>query len=198
MDISQTVAPNSQQVNADDLIAGPRTITITGVEAGTREQPVFIHTKEFEGRTYRPSKSMRRVLIAIWGSNGSDYIGKQLTIFRNPEIKFGGEAVGGIEISHASHIDKPVEARLMVARGKRGRFTVQPLPTPNTPTAPAPLTDADKWEHAIATADSVDQLRNLWERAKKDNALNHVFDTGITLTERITQAKTALEQGGQE
>ena len=52
MDLSSTIEPNSDQVNAEDLIAGPQTVTITGVEAGTADQPVFIHLAEFPGRTY--------------------------------------------------------------------------------------------------------------------------------------------------
>jgi hypothetical protein len=34
--VRQTIAPKSDQLNADDLIGGPRTITITGSQAGCR------------------------------------------------------------------------------------------------------------------------------------------------------------------
>ena len=39
MDLTPTLAPKSNQLNSDDLIAGPRTITITSVVAGNAEQP---------------------------------------------------------------------------------------------------------------------------------------------------------------
>src|SRR5690606_20382540 len=61
MDITDTITPNSEQLNAEDLLVGPRTYTVTGVEEGTADQPVFIHLSEVPGRTYRPGKSMRRV-----------------------------------------------------------------------------------------------------------------------------------------
>ncbi len=67
MDLTRSIEPNSSQVNADDLIASDRTVTITGVEEGSAEQPVFVHLQEIPDRTWRPSKSMRRVLVAAWG-----------------------------------------------------------------------------------------------------------------------------------
>lgn len=128
MDISRTLAPKSDQLNADDLIAGPRTITITAVTKGTPEQPVNIVTQEFgDGRPYKPGLSMRRVIAAAWGTDASAYIGRKLTLYRDNTIRFGGQDVGGIRISHASHLDKPLTVQLTVTRGKRAPFTIQPL-----------------------------------------------------------------------
>jgi hypothetical protein len=128
MDLTRSIEPNSSQVNADDLIASDRTVTITGVEAGSAEQPVFVHLHEVPDRTWRPSKSMRRVLVAAWGPEASNYVGRRVTLVRNPDIMFGRDKVGGIEISHLSHIDKPLTVALTATRGKRKNFTVQPLP----------------------------------------------------------------------
>lgn len=127
MDLATSIQPNSQQVNAEDLLVSARTVTITSVEKGTAEQPVFIGLAEFEGRTYRPGKSMRRVLVATWGPDSSAYIGRKLTIYNDPTIRFGKDVTGGIRISHMSHIDKPVTVALTVTRGKRSPFTVHPL-----------------------------------------------------------------------
>ncbi|PYY32378.1 hypothetical protein DEI89_13175 [Curtobacterium sp. MCBD17_030] len=51
-----------------------------------------------------------------------------MTLVRNPDIMFGREKVGGIEVSHLSHIDKPLTVALTATRGKRKNFTVHPLP----------------------------------------------------------------------
>src|SRR5690606_17322840 len=123
MNLTETIIPNSAQVNAEDLIASPRTVTITQVEACATEQPVFVHLAEFPGRTYRPSKSMRRLMVSAWGAEAAGYTGRKLTLYRNPDIRFGKEVVGGIEISHMSHIDKPLTVALTVSRGKRKNFT---------------------------------------------------------------------------
>jgi hypothetical protein len=51
-----------------------------------------------------------------------------MTLYRDPSVKFGGMDVGGIRVSHLSHIDKPLSVALTVSRGKRLPYTVQPLP----------------------------------------------------------------------
>jgi len=139
MDLSESIVPRSDQLNSDDLIAGPVTVTITEVKAGNAEQPVEVHLAEFPGRPYKPSKSMRRVLVQAWGAEANTYTGRRLELFRNPEIKFGGVVVGGIEISKMSHIPKRFTASLMVTRGKRKAHHVDPMPD----VAPKPTKAAD-------------------------------------------------------
>ena len=128
MDLSTTVTPKGQQLNADDLIAGPRTIEITAVEKHTAEQPVAVRFKGDENRPYLPSKGMRRVLLAIWGKDGSAYVGRRLTLYCDKTVTFGPDTTGGIRISHASHITERMEIALTVKRGKRKPFFVEPLP----------------------------------------------------------------------
>ena len=127
MDITKATQPNSQQVNADD-IDEPIVVTVTGAAEGNDEQPLHIHLAEFPGRTYRPSKSMARVIGAAWGRETNDWTGvRRLELFRNPDIRFGPAIVGGIQISRISHIDGPLKVNLTVTRGKKAIFTVQPL-----------------------------------------------------------------------
>ena len=42
IDLSRTVAPKSDQLNADDLIAGPRTIVVTAVKLVVEDQPAVL------------------------------------------------------------------------------------------------------------------------------------------------------------
>jgi hypothetical protein len=108
-------------------MAGPVTVTIQEVTAGTPEQPVNVALVEFPGRAYRPSKSMRRVMVLAWGPEASAYAGRRITLYRNPEITFGKDKVGGIEISHLSNLAKPLTVALTATRGRRKAFTVEPL-----------------------------------------------------------------------
>ena len=158
MDLSVTTAPDSTQVNADDLIGGPVTVTIAGVRQGNAEQPVNIDLVEFPGRAYRPSKSMRRVLVAAWGKDGDTYAGRRMTLYRDPEVTFGRDKVGGIKVSHLSHIEKRQTIALTTTRGKRAPHTVEPLP--DAP-APSPTLSADQ----IAASTDVDWLRAQWKSA---------------------------------
>lgn len=159
MNINDTIIPDSTQLNAEDMISGPVTAAITKVERGTVDQPVNIHLAEFPGRAYRPCKSMRRVLIAAWGADASAYIGRRLTLYNDPTVKWAGSAVGGIRISHLSHIDKRMDIALTVTRGKRSRFTVDPLQDA-PPAKPTPIPEATvaEFERRIVEADSVPGL----------------------------------------
>ncbi|MGU3384451.1 hypothetical protein ACLBYG_08085 [Methylobacterium sp. D53M] len=127
IDISQTVAPKSDQLNADDLIGGPRTITVTGVVKKDGDQPISIHFEGDGGKPYKPGKSMRRVLLQLWGSDGNAYAGRRMTLYRDNAVQFGGVAVGGIRISHMSGIPGAVTLPLTVAKAVRRPFTVRPL-----------------------------------------------------------------------
>lgn len=150
MDLTESIAPKSDQINFEDLaITGPQTFTVKEVTKGSAEQPFDFHLVEIPGRAYRPSKTMRRVIVAAWGPDTKNYPGRRLTLYGDPEVKFGGQKVGGIKISALSHIDKPLSLNLTVTRSKRAPHTVQPLPD-----APAPS--------------ELDALRAEWKTAEPD------------------------------
>lgn len=155
-----TIVPKSDQLNADDLIGG-RTLTIkitkVGILAG--DQPVALNYKGDNGKPYKPGKSMRRVMVHIWGSDANLYIGRSMTLYRDEKIKFGGEVVGGIRISHMSHIDEPVTLPLTATRASRKPFTVQPLLEPSLPTI-------EEWENDIAAAPTQDGLKFKFSHAQ--------------------------------
>lgn len=163
MNLTDTIVPDSTQLNAEDFIAtGPRTFTITSVSAGNAEQPVNIFTAEEPDRAYRPGKSMRRLLVAAWGPETDVYVGRRLTLYRDPDIRFGKEAVGGVRISHLSHIDRPLKIALTVKRGQRDPFTVQPLAESKPATKPT----TDRLAVTLAAvemASTVDQVRAVWD-----------------------------------
>lgn len=148
-DISETLAPNSDQLDAVDLLGGPQTFTITEVTRGAADQPVNIHLAEFP-RVWRPGKSMRRVLAACWGTDASAYVGRRVTLYCDETVMFGGEVVGGTRISHLSHIDKARKIPLIVKRGKSATFTVQPLPDapPPNPNAAQITALRQEWKTA--------------------------------------------------
>jgi len=135
MDITATLEAKSSQLNTDDLIAGAKTITITKVSAGSAEQPVAVSFKGDSGKPWYPCKSMRRVLVAAWGADASQYVGRRVTLFRDPGVTYGGIQVGGIRVSHLSDLDGPLSIALTVTRQKRSPYKVQPLPA--SPASPA-------------------------------------------------------------
>jgi hypothetical protein len=127
MDISETLAPASDQLDAIELVTGPRVFTIANVSRGSDEQPVNVHFADFP-RPWRPSKGMRRVLAACWGSDASQWAGRRVELFFDPDVTFGKDTPGGTRIRALSHLDKPKSVPLLVSRGKSATFRVQPLP----------------------------------------------------------------------
>lgn len=153
-DMTSVIVPKSDQWNADDFIAGPLTFKIRDVQikAG-EEQPVNI-LFEASNKAFRPCKSMSRCLVSAWGADARKYIGRSLTLYRDPTVKWGGLEVGGIRISHLSDIDGPKQMMLTATRGSRKPHKVQPL------------TDAPK---AIATQDFSAALGQLKAVARPGN-----------------------------
>ena len=128
IDMTETIAPKSDQLNADDLIGAPRTITVTRVTGGDGDQPVSIHYERDGGKPFKPCKTMRRVLMAAWGPYASrDYPGRSMTLYRDDRVTFGGLEVGGIRISHLSHIDKEMLVVVLKTKGKKAGIKIHPL-----------------------------------------------------------------------
>lgn len=160
MDISKTIEPKSDQLNADDLISGAKTIKIRDVKAVEAEtQPVSIYFEGDNNKPYKPSKGMRRVLVALWGANAKKYIGRSLMLYRDDKVKFGGIEVGGIRISHASHIKEPTRVLETVSRGKRRPITIDVLKT-----AKKKITDIDGAKQAIEKGTyTFEQINEIYE-----------------------------------
>ncbi len=124
-DLTPTIKPKSDQLNADDLLTGPMDVKITDIKSGPNDQPVHIH---IEGQQpYKQCKTMRRVLITAWGSDGKAWIGKSMTLYCDPTVKFGGIALGGIRISHLSDIDQTLNMMLTATRGRKSQVVVKPM-----------------------------------------------------------------------
>jgi len=127
VDMTKTILAKSDQLNADDLIGRTITVKVTAVSLAAGEQPIKINYEGDEGKPYYPCKSMRRVLVNTWGADGNAYIGREMTLYRDEKVVFGGAAVGGIRISHMSHIDQPITMSLTAAKASKKPYTVQPL-----------------------------------------------------------------------
>ncbi|MBK7822854.1 MAG: hypothetical protein IPJ61_17775 [Tessaracoccus sp.] len=154
-----TAEPRSDQINADDLVGGPRIVTVAGVRVGTAEQKYDILLVG-EERVWRPPLTVLRLLIAAWGDDATAWVGRRAELYRDPAVRFGSDAVGGIRVSRLSHIGKRLSVALTATRGKRTMHMVDPLP--DEPATPA-LTDAE-----IDAATTTDGLRALWSSASPE------------------------------
>lgn len=127
-DMTAIIEPKSDQQNSDDFLSGPRTITITKVVLTPgAEQPCSVYFQGDDGKPWKCCKSMARVLVLVWGPDSKAYVGKSLTLYRDPKVKWGGMEVGGIRISHMSDMKSNAPLMLTVTRGKKAPYTVKPL-----------------------------------------------------------------------
>jgi len=149
-DFQQTLAAKSDQINNVDLAGGDQTIIITKINVNMKEdQPVSI---SFQGsdKVYRPCKGMRRVMGEIWGVDPGQYIGRSLTLYRDPDVRFGADTTGGTRIRAMSHIDGVKKVTVPVSRGKVKQYQISPLQ--RQAETPPVDTDTDAAQAAARTA----------------------------------------------
>ena len=134
--LRDTIIPKSDQLNYDDVMAGPLTVRVTGLAAGSPDQPVIVRVADAATgaalRDCKPCKSMRRVLIACWGDRGRDWIGRTMRLVGDPNVMFGGVKVGGIRIAAVSGIDAPRRIMLTTTRSKRAETIIETIKETNT------------------------------------------------------------------
>lgn len=215
-DMRSVIIPKSDQLNSDTLLGGPITITITSVSIRpATEQPVSINYEGDGGKPYKPCKSMARVMVSLWGPDANLYVGRSMSLYCDPKVLWGGIAVGGIRISHMSHIERTASMMLTATKGNKKPFTVQPLTdAPKTKGQPQPKGDGacgivdalgvfhdcgspEEWRDQItkrvASFKSDDQIRAFLERNQTvftQIAVNNaalVDEVRLLLAERIDE-----------
>jgi len=158
VDMTQFVEAKSDQLNADDLLGttkeSGRTITVRKVTGNDGDQPISIYYEGDNNKPFKPCKTIRRVLLGVWGKFANDYVGRSMTIYRDDSVTFGGLAVGGIRISHMSHIDKPTLVVVMKTKGKKVGIEILPLAQPTTKPDKA-AAGAQKLAETIRTTDDL-------------------------------------------
>lgn len=174
MNITDTIEPKVDQLTADHLIGRTLTIRITEVRLTSSEQPCEIAYDGDDGLPYRPGKSMRRVLVHVWGGDVKQYVGRSMRLYRDDDVQFGGLKVGGVRISHMSHIDGPVTMALTAKKGSKKAYKVLPLPVEQSaepkPTG-LPIIAPDGSTRRISPGRYLDKLREALDRMTTPAAL---------------------------
>lgn len=130
LDLSNTVKSNkSDQLNVDDLISGSRTVQIEGVRlTNCPQQPVHIFYYGCEGKPFKPCLTVRRILVALWGSDGEQWSGKWLNLYVDKTVSFGKQKnIGGIRVNAMSHIQSTARIKLTSGRGVKTEYVIEPI-----------------------------------------------------------------------
>jgi hypothetical protein len=191
MDLTAAITPKSDQINAEDLLAGPRTFTIAEVREGSVEQPVNVHLVESPGKPFRPSKTVLRIFVTAWGSDSSTFAGQRITLYRDPTVRFGGQDVGGIRVSHMSGITKPLKLALTVSKGKRTQYVVEPLTDAPAPAQKRPRQTPDGLIEKAQAALSDEVLNQIAKDAVADLNGDDLDAVKAVVTARRAELKAA-------
>lgn len=128
LDVTKMCAAKSDQINAIDLVSGPRIAKITEVKLFSEtEQPVHVVLDGDSKRPWKCSKTSVRTLAALYGNDASQWIGKHIEIYCDETVLWGGQAVGGIRQSKAEGIKSPKKLMLTKSRTKKETTVINPL-----------------------------------------------------------------------
>ena len=90
MDLTQSIEPRIRPGERRRSDRRPHHLHHPRGHRGKAESPFDFMLVETD-RAYRPSKTMRRVIVNAWGAEAANYAGRRLTLYREPTIKFGGK-----------------------------------------------------------------------------------------------------------
>lgn len=157
LDMSSTIIAKSDQLNADDLVTGPVTVRITNVtkaESGEQQVSVFITGH----KPFKPCKTVLRILCGAWGKDGLKWIGRSLTLIRDPGVTWAGQKVGGIRIQAMSHITQPYEVALAESRKSKKQYVIAVLKNEDAAKLEASSTTLVEWSEKLNAATDIDAL----------------------------------------
>lgn len=132
MDISKALVAKSDMLNASDLTGAPLVATIKGVRRGDASKPVIVDLEGMDGRPWKPSKGMLRVVAHGWGVESDAWIGRSVKLVNNPDVVYAGEKVGGVEVVAMSHIPGAFTIPVRISQKKVKQHTVDVLAEPAT------------------------------------------------------------------
>lgn len=187
MDLSQSILAKSDQLNADDLLSGPRTFSVKEVRRGDDDQPVAIVLAEFPAnRPFKPSKTVVRILAYAWGKETDDWPeSPRMTLYRDAKVKWAGQEIGGIRVSHLSDIENhpdfkgKLKVALAESKGKKSLHVIEALPA-GAPASPA--VSPETLAELVATFD-----RKGIAQGKRLAGVNHYTNGKATALEVITE-----------
>jgi hypothetical protein len=132
MDISKALVAKSDQLNASDLTGSPIVAVIQAVRPGDNAKPVIVDLEGMNGRPWKPSKGMLRVVAYGWGTESDQWVGRMVKLTNNPDVIYAGEKVGGVEVIGMSHITAAFTIPVRISQKKVKQHHVEVLAEPVT------------------------------------------------------------------
>jgi hypothetical protein len=186
-DLSDTIEAQSDRINAADLMGADKIIVINEVvrysESGTSK--FYLNYVGHNGRAYKPSLGMRRIIMTLWGKDGTQYIGRSIKIFRDPTVIYAGKAAGGVVISAMTDIKSKATVVIPISKTKSVTYVIDKL----EPTEKPMLPDAT-FETYLASA-----KQKILALEKTNEQIITQIEVKVTLTD---EQKTKIREIGND
>ncbi len=126
IDVSGTIQSKSDQLNVDDMLGQERLITIEGVNVvNDPQQPIHIYYTGGNNIPYKPALTVRRILVALWGSDASLWAGRSMNLYVDQTVSYGKQKnIGGIRVNAMSHIQGKATLKVTASRGIKKEHTI--------------------------------------------------------------------------
>lgn len=197
IDVTKLCEARSDQLNAIDLVSGPRVVKITDVKIVSGEQPIHVVLDGDSKRPWKCSKSSVRVLAACYGVDANNWIGKHIEIYCDETVVWGGMQVGGVRQSKAEGLSKPLRVMLTKSRQKKEATVINPLSSDDIAKKygkqPTETTMESVKDAAAITNINRDQLRADMERLADDAAGKAEWWKGLSAEERAAVKEMAAQ-----
>jgi hypothetical protein len=170
--VSNAILAKSDQLNFDDFGGNKRVIFITEVRVTSTDQPVSIFYTNHNGKPWKPSKGMIRLICEAWGEESDNWIGKSIELYGDQSVKWAGQEIGGIRISALSDIDQNgLTAFVALSRGKRRKTTI-PLLIAKQQQGAITETDQQWIDAAKVDPNVLDQIQDAAYKSKIQKLIN--------------------------
>lgn len=166
-DLLKTTAAKSDYLTADELAGEPKLVTITDVIVVTLDSrdKTVLHLAEC--KPFLACASTMRTIMAMWHDQPEQWKGRQLQLFRDPDVTYKKDATGGIRLCGASNLSQEFSITLTEHQRNRITRTIKPLQTAAPKSQPS---IADRVERAIAAyraCNTADELMALGDKSEQ-------------------------------
>lgn len=181
----------SDQMNAVDFVK-PMIFRVARVEYNPKqEQPIKLHLEGYDGRPYKPCKSMLRGLAQVWGMDETQWNNKLIELYCDPSVKWAGKEAGGIRISAVSGITEPYEFTVQLNRSQRKIQTLNVIPDDQTIVKEFVVTHYISDIEESETNEQIDEVVLAVKKEFGNEAVNQLKDTVIAAREKLASEISA-------
>ena len=171
-DMAESLKPKSNQLNGDNLRAGPIIARVTGCRKVRDQVRPYVFSLSDGHMPWKPCLTMRRLLTDVNGtSKTSAVVGQYIEFYRDPDVTYGKDRCGGIRVSGMSAVKGP--PRNVTLRTSQTKCTTYTVRSIRPQSSGAPTANLDKFlEDEGLTVDAV----NKWRAANNKAAIAELND----------------------